>query len=84
FETAVSEAASLALHLLGKSDRVGLLVGSTLVPPGSGAGQRRAILETLALVKRDEAGGAPASLPSGAIVYTVRARSSSAPERSAA
>jgi len=57
FEAAVSEAAGLAMQLLARGSRVGLLLGGTVVPPGSGPAHRRALLHALALV------GATASPP---------------------
>ena len=55
FETAVSYAASLALVLLRRTFRVGLVAGAVGVPPGIGPGQAGSILRSLALV---EAGAA--------------------------
>lgn len=51
FETAVSYAASLALLLLRRSFRVGLIAGAACVPPGLGPTQGGAVLRSLALVE---------------------------------
>jgi uncharacterized protein (DUF58 family) len=50
FETAVSYAASLALALLRRAYRVGLVAGRSFVPPDAGLMQGRDILRCLALV----------------------------------
>ncbi len=51
FEDLVSEAASAAVGRLRSGDPVGLVVGSRVLPPASGSGQVRAILELLAVVE---------------------------------
>ncbi len=61
FETAVSEAAGLALQLLARGSRVGLLLGGSVVRPGSGPAHRRALLAALALVE-PSSGPAPAAV----------------------
>lgn len=76
FEGAVSEAAGLALRLLSLGDRVGLAVGESLVPPGMGPAQRRALLTTLALAT--PAGAAPRAVPLHVVVYAVRPRAEGA------
>jgi uncharacterized protein (DUF58 family) len=71
FETAVSDAAGLALQLLARGTRVGLLLGPQLLPPGSGPAHRRALLTALALVTPSEgAVGAP-PVPPSVTVFTV-------------
>jgi uncharacterized protein (DUF58 family) len=61
-ETAVSYAASLALVLLRRSFRVGLVAGTSVVAPGAGPVQAGHLLRCLALVARDPRGenGLPA------------------------
>ena len=66
FEAAVSDAAGLAMQLLARGSRVGLLLGSELLPPGSGPAHRRALLSSLALVA--PAAGAPRAIPVPATV----------------
>ena len=61
FERSVSEAAGLALRLLARGSRVGLLLGGSVVPPGSGPAHRRGLLRALAFV---EPGRDPARPPS--------------------
>ena len=75
FEEAVSEAAGAVLQLLSRGDRVGLLLGDRLLPPGVGPVQRRALLAALALVEARE-GPDPSRprLPAGLLVYPVTAR----------
>ena len=51
FETAVSYAASLALALLRRAFRVGLIAGTASVPPAAGPMQAGSILRSLALVE---------------------------------
>ncbi len=67
FEESVSRAAGLVLHLLSRGDRVGLLVGSRLVPPAAGPVHRRSLLAALAVVEAKEtaaaAGDAPGAAP---------------------
>lgn len=75
FETAVSEAAGIALELLSRGDRVGLVGAGTFVGPGSGPAQRRALLAALALAA-PLAERAAAPPPSARLaVYAVRPRS---------
>lgn len=75
FERAVSEAAGLVLQLLSRGDRVGLLLGDRLLPPGAGTVQRRALLAALALVEPAE-GPVPSRplLPRDVLVYPVAPR----------
>lgn len=61
FDAAVSEAAGLALQLLARGSRVGLLLGGRLLPPATGPAHRRALLSTLALVE-------PSNDPAPAVV----------------
>jgi uncharacterized protein (DUF58 family) len=71
FETAVSDAAGLALQLLARGSRVGLLLGGRLLPPGSGPAHRRALLTALALVAPSmEAESAP-PIPVSVTVFAV-------------
>jgi uncharacterized protein (DUF58 family) len=80
FEKSVSEAAGLALRLLARGSRVGLLLGGSLVPPGSGPAHRRGLLRALALVEpAQEPGRAPAIVPGSVAVY----RAGRGPERAA-
>lgn len=79
FEKSVSEAAGLALRLLTRGSRVGLLLGGGVVPPGSGPAHRRGLLRALALVEpARERGQAPAFIPASVAVY----RAGRAPEGS--
>lgn len=72
FEEAVSEAAGAVLQLLSRGDRVGLLAGERLLPPGAGTVQRRALLAALALVEpREGPSAARPPLPPGLLVYPV-------------
>jgi uncharacterized protein (DUF58 family) len=73
FDTAVSEAAALALHFLARGQRVGLAAGGQLLAPASGPGQRRALLTVLALLPAGPSSMPP--LPPGARVYPVRVAS---------
>ncbi|MFI5181231.1 MAG: DUF58 domain-containing protein [Thermoanaerobaculia bacterium] len=72
FEAAVSEAAGLALQLLARGSRVGLLLGGRILAPGTGPAHRRALLSALALVE-PSADPAPAlvSPPPSMRVFTV-------------
>ena len=70
FERAVSEAAGLALQLLTRGSRVGLLLGGVVVPPGSGPAHRRGLLRALALVEPgQETGRPPAVVPGSVAIY---------------
>ena len=51
FEDLVSEVASAAAGRLRAGDPVGLVVGSSVLPPAAGSGQVRAVLELLAVVE---------------------------------
>ena len=74
------EAAGLALRLLTRGSRVGLLLGGSLVPPGSGPAHRRGLLLALALVEPETTPGrAPAIVPPSVAVY----RAGRAPESAA-
>jgi uncharacterized protein (DUF58 family) len=80
FEKSVCEAAGLALRLLTRGSRVGLLLGGSLVPPGSGPAHRRGLLRALALVEpAKEPGRAPPFVPGSVAVY----RAGHGPERAA-
>jgi len=80
FEKSVSEAAGLALRLLTRGSRVGLLLGGSLMPPGSGPAHRRGLLRALALVEpAKEPGRAPPFVPGSVAVY----RAGHGPERAA-
>jgi uncharacterized protein (DUF58 family) len=57
FETAVSYAASLALVLLHRAFRVGIIAGAAGVPPAAGPSQAASILRCLALVDARQPGG---------------------------
>ncbi len=69
FERAVSEAAGLALHLLARGNRTGLLLGDVLVPPGAGPAHRRNLLRALALVAPADRPAAARALPAGVAVF---------------
>ena len=71
FEAAVSEAAGLALRLLARGNRVGLILGSRVLPPGVGPAHRRALLQALALVAASREPGRPPAIPAGVAVYPV-------------
>ena len=72
FETAVSETAGLALQLLARGSRVGLLLGGQLLPPGSGPAHRRALLTALALVQPSNDPAPAAVVPPPSIsIFTV-------------
>ena len=79
FENSVSEAAGLALKLLTRGSRVGLLLGGSLVPPGSGPAHRRGVLRALALVEPSTESGRPPAIPGSVAVY----RAGRGPERAA-
>jgi len=51
FEDLVSEVASSALDQLRRGEPVGLIIGGTVTPPGSGGPHARKLLERLALVQ---------------------------------
>ncbi len=68
FEAAVRRAASLAAHYLDRGYEVELRTGDAIVPLGTGARQRQAVLTALALVEPDftrpsREGAAPAPVP---------------------
>jgi len=69
FERAVSEAAGLALQLLARGNRTGLLVGDAVVPPGAGPAHRRGLLRALALVAASDVAPAPRALPAHVAVF---------------
>jgi uncharacterized protein (DUF58 family) len=73
FETAVSYAASLALLLLRRGMRVGLVAGTVGLRPELGSGQSSRILRTLALVEPGNGQGSVSgpSLVPGAVVVNV-------------
>jgi uncharacterized protein (DUF58 family) len=73
FETAVSTAASLALVLLRRAFRVGLLAGSTFIPPAAGPVQAGNLLRCLALIGRTAVGQgvAPTRATAGASLLVV-------------
>lgn len=65
FERLVSEAATAALDYLERGYEVALLTRDGLLPFVAGPRQRRAILETLALIEAREAAAAPLVPPAG-------------------
>ncbi len=69
FESAVSEAAGIALQLLARGNRTGLLLGDAFVPPGAGPAHRRGLLRALALAAASDRPAAPRSLPSNVAVF---------------
>jgi uncharacterized protein (DUF58 family) len=70
FEDLVSEVASSALEQLHRGEPVGLIVGGTVTPPGSGSAHARRLLEQLALVQAVGPGEDPLpALLSGEPVY---------------
>jgi uncharacterized protein (DUF58 family) len=71
FERAVSEAAGMALQLLARGSRVGLLLGGIVVPPGSGPAHRRSLLRALALVEAAENARETAAFPAALAIYRV-------------
>jgi uncharacterized protein (DUF58 family) len=71
FEAAVSEAAGLALQLLARGSRVGLVLGSAVVRPGSGPAHRRALLQALALVAADTSPARPVPVPPSVSLFLV-------------
>ena len=73
FETAVSEAAGLAMQLLARGSRVGLIVGGQVIPPGSGPAHRRALLTALALALPSAAPTPPIAIPASVSVFPVTA-----------
>ncbi|HEX7529023.1 MAG TPA: DUF58 domain-containing protein, partial [Thermoanaerobaculia bacterium] len=80
FERSVSEAEGLALRLLARGSRVGLLLGGFVVPPGSGPAHRRGLLQALALVEPEKEPGRTSTIvPSSVAVY----RAGRGPERAA-
>jgi uncharacterized protein (DUF58 family) len=72
FETAISEAAGLALQLLARGSRVGLLLGRELLPPGTGPAHRRALLTAFALAEPSDDPAPAAVVPPPSIsVFSV-------------
>jgi len=71
FESAVSEAAGLAMQLLARGSRVGLVLGGQVVPPGSGPAHRRALLSALALVSPSSEAPPAVPLPLSLSVFSV-------------
>ena len=71
FETAVSDAAGLALQLLARGSRVGLLLGERLLPPGSGPAHRRALLTALALVTPSREAAGARAIPVSVSVFQI-------------
>jgi uncharacterized protein (DUF58 family) len=71
FESAVSEAAGLALQLLARGSRVGLLLGAQILPPGSGPAHRRALLTALALVAPSAETALVPPVPASVTLFTV-------------
>ncbi len=71
FETAVSEAAGLAMQLLARGSRVGLVASGVVIPPGSGPAHRRALLTALALVPPSAAPSRSAPVPPSVSVFSV-------------
>jgi uncharacterized protein (DUF58 family) len=69
FERAVSEAAGLALQLLSRGNRTGLLLGDALVPPGAGPAHRRSLLRALALTAASDRPAALRALPAHVAVF---------------
>ena len=69
FERSVSEAAGLALQLLSRGNRTGLLLGDALVLPGAGPAHRRGLLRALALVAPSDRPAAPPPLPASVAVF---------------
>jgi uncharacterized protein (DUF58 family) len=69
FEERVAEAAGLALQLLSRGHRTGLLLGGALVPPGAGPAHRRGLLRALALVAASDGPAAPPALPPRVAVF---------------
>jgi len=70
FEDLVSEVASSALEQLHRGEPVGLIIGGTVTPPGSGSVHVRRLLEQLALVQAVGPGEDPLpALLSGEPVY---------------
>jgi uncharacterized protein (DUF58 family) len=70
FEDLVSEVASSALEQLHHGEPVGLIIGGTVTPPGSGSLHARRLLEQLALVQAVGPGEDPLpGLLSGEPVY---------------
>lgn len=72
FERAVSEATGLVLRLLSRGDRVGLVLGERVLPPGAGPVQRAALLGALALVEPEAPAGARGAAPAHALGRSVR------------
>jgi uncharacterized protein (DUF58 family) len=69
FERAVCEAAGLALQLLSRGNRTGLLLGDALVPPGAGPAHRRFLLRALALTAASDQPAALRALPAHVAVF---------------
>jgi uncharacterized protein (DUF58 family) len=76
FEDLVSEVASSALVQLRRGEPVGLIVGGTVTPPGTGSAHARRLLESLALVQAVGPGDdpLPALLSGGQVYRLVEAR----------
>lgn len=66
FECLVSEAATTALDYLGRGFEVALTTRDATLPFAAGQGQRRAILETLALIEPRDWVAEPLASPGGA------------------
>ncbi len=69
FEIAVSEAAGLALELLHRGHRTGLVAGDAVLPAGAGPAHRRAILRALALASPTARPVALPALPANVAVF---------------
>ena len=65
-EAAMSEAASLAVHLLGTGAAIELIGPGVHVPPGRGRGHQRRLLTALALYDPRTSGSVPARRTAGA------------------
>jgi uncharacterized protein (DUF58 family) len=70
-ESAVSEAAGLALQLMARGNRVGLVLGPQALSPGVGPAHRRGLLMALALAAASPEPSRPVPLPPGVAVYPV-------------
>lgn len=71
FERAVSEAAGLALQLMARGNRVGLVLGTEAMAAGVGPAHRRGLLLALALATARNEPTRPVPLPPGVAVYPV-------------
>lgn len=65
FERLVSEAATAAVEGLRRGLEVELVTRDERIPFGAGVGQRRRILESLALIEPTQPGGEPLVIPGG-------------------